>query len=257
MAIPYADPTSTGQWAADLLTELGAPVNAHDVGYVEAWENVESKSGYGYNPLGEETTAPGSTDANSHGVQAYTSWSQGLSTTVSNLTSLSRNAPLVAALRKGNASYATLAKAQEEGGWSGGEESSITGPGTSELFTYGGSMGEQKGASGVSGSTGTPNPTGWFGQWIEPVLQNPIPLPGLTKLPGGATTPGGGVISDAANVPGGIASGILGPVMKWIEEGAADITFIGFGLLLVLIGLSITFKGEEEEAAPVAAAAAA
>lgn len=256
MGIPYADPTNTGEWAHDLLYDLGAPATAFNVGYLEAWQHGESPSGFGYNPLGEETTAPGSVHAagNSASVQAYTSWAEGLDTTASNLESLPQNAGIVKALRSGDASFATLSAAQLEGGWSGGGESAIAASGTSTPFTYGGVVGESPGAKGVATSPG--NPTGWFGQWIEPTLENPFPLPGVTKLPGGSTVPGGGVITNAVGaIPKALADGTFGPIVKWIGAGAADITFIGFGLLLVLIGLGIAFKGEAQEAIPLAAAA--
>lgn len=254
MGIPYADPTNTGQWAQDLLSTLGEPITSTNVGYLEAWQTHESPSGYGYNPLGEETKAAGSTNANYAGVQAYTSWAEGLTTTAHNLTSLPQNAGILAAFKKGNASLSEFSTAQSEGGWSTGGESSIDSLGSSTGFTYGGAQGEQKGAAGVSGAE---NPTGWFGQWIEPVINDPIPLPGLTKLPGGSTTPGGGTLTNAANTVTGplssFAGSIFKPLVGWIEEGAADVTFIAFGLLLVTIGLVITFKGGSSidmEAAP-------
>ena len=34
--------------------------------------------------------------------------------------------------------------------------------------------------------------------------------------------------------------------MSWIEKGAADVTFVVFGLTLVVIGLVVTFKGGGE-----------
>jgi hypothetical protein len=45
--------------------------------------------------------------------------------------------------------------------------------------------------------------------------------------------------------------------VKLVAAGAADVTFVGFGLLLVVVGLLITFKSEGGEAAPVVAKAAA
>ena len=131
MGIPYPDPLTTGQWADDELYDLHAPANAFNVGYLEAWETDESPSGYGYNPVGDETTANKSTDANTAGVQAYTSWQEGLDTITYNLTSLPQNAAIVKDLQSGNATYAELSAAQQKGGWSGGAESSISAPGTS------------------------------------------------------------------------------------------------------------------------------
>ena len=256
MGLPYADPTNTGQWAADELYSLGAPINPFDVSYLEAWQTHESPSGFGYNPLGDETGATGSIHApgNTASVQAYTSWLQGLQTTTYNLTSLPQNAKIVAALRSGNATYAELSAAQAQGGWGGGGEKTIAAPGTSTPFNYGGPWGLKQGATGVAGN-GTitpgkaPNPTGLFGQTLH-----------VTDGIGNALDPFGNNpfgFSTVQKAKSSIVSGVFGPLTKWITAGAADVTFIGFGLLLVVIGLAITFKGEGEEAAPVAAAAVA
>lgn len=227
--LPYANPTNSAQWAKDLLTQLGDPLSTTNVGYIEAWISLESPSGYGYNPLGTEQGAPGSTNANSAGVQAFTSWAQGLSATVATLYNYAGNSQLLAALKRGNASLAQLGAAQAQGSWKTGAEPGISALGTSQPFSYGGVQGEQKGASGVATSKGAPNPTGWFGQWIEPYT----PYPGAV-----------GVVHGVESIPSKIVSGVFGPLVKWIEAGAADVTFVGFGLLLVVIGLVVTFKGE-------------
>lgn len=230
MALPYADPTNTGQWAKDLLNELGAPATPFNVGYLEAWQTTESPSGYGYNPVGDETTANNSTNANSAGVQAYTSWLEGLQTITYNLTSLPQNANIVKDLRSGNAGYAALSTAQTQGGWSGGAESSISGPGTSTAFKYGGPQGETPNAPGVavssSGVTGdivnTINP---FGNFL------------------GTKTAANAINNFVGGIPGDLAKSTFGPIASWVEKGAADVTFVGFGLLLIVVGLVVTFKG--------------
>ena len=254
--LPFPNPTSTGQWSKDLLTLLGDPLTASNVGYVNAWQNVESPSGFGYNPLGTEQTAPGSIHApgNKATVQAFSSWSSGLSATVATFKGYAGNANLLNLLHRGNATPAQLSQAQRQGSWATGSEPGISGPAASTPFKYGGAHGLSPHAPGVAGK---PNPTGWFGQWVEPILQNPVPLPGVTKLPGGSTTPGGGVISNAA---GAALSPITGPfksVISWAEKGAADFTFVLFGLVLIGVGLFVTFSHQAEEAAGTAAGAAA
>ena len=47
----------------------------------------------------------------------------------------------------------------------------------------------------------------------------------------------------AGSLSSDLTKSVFGPVAKWIEEGAADVTFVGFGLLLIVVGLVVTFKG--------------
>lgn len=232
MALPYADPTNTGQWAHDLLSALGDPQTASNVGYIEAWEQRESPSGYGYNPLGTEETAKGSTNANSAGVQAFRSWLSGLNATVATFKGDPANQPLELALSEGNASLGTLAGAQAGGSWATGAEKDINALGTPHAFTYGGAQGEVPGAVGIAAVSGDTQPNG------HTFLSTVLSL--------GGHLPGGGVESAIPDNPSSItkslASSVFGPVAGWIEEGAADVTFIGFGLLLIVIGLVVTFK---------------
>jgi hypothetical protein len=237
VGIPYADPLNTGQWADDLLFDLGDPTSASNVGYVEAWEQRESPSGFGYNPLGTEQPESGSEHApgNTATVQAYRSVAQGLQATVATLRGNSKNASLENALASGDASLATLSAAQATPGasWATGPEKDITALGTSTAFTYGGTMGVVPGAAPLGSVAG--DPTGLVGQTGNVLngIGNALnPWSDAQKV---ATLPG-----DAAK---SVLSGVLGPLVGWIEEGAADVTFIGFGLVLLVIGLVITFKG--------------
>lgn len=252
MTLPYADPTNSGQWAQDLLSilpnpetgKIGDPLTAQNVGYIEAWVPHESPSGFGYNPLGTEETAPGSIHApgNSATVQAFQSWLSGLTATAATFTGDKANAQLLADLGNGHASLAQLAAAQSVPGssWATGGEKTISQLGTSQPFQYGGDHGLIFGAAGIAsapgdtGAAATGSKAGahsWFG----------------SILTLGGHLPGGGVITDVTNAPESIAksvaSSVFGPLVGWIEEGAADVTFIAFGLLLVVIGLTVTFKG--------------
>jgi hypothetical protein len=238
--IPYPAPLSTGQWAHDILYELGDPQSPTNVGYWEAWQSRESPSGYGYNPVGTEQTAPGSIVApgNSATVQAFRSWAQGLLATKQTITQNPANAQLEAALRSGNATLAQLAAAQSVPGasWATGGESQITALGTSTPFSYGGPMGLQKGSPGVASVAGDKTPSaggpGLLDQIFHPL--NPF----------GSNFLGLGTVGHTVTgIPGDVAKSAFGPVFSWIEKGAADVTFVGFGLLLVVIGLSVTFKG--------------
>lgn len=250
MGIPYADPLNTQQWAADFLTDISAPLTASNENYVELWETAESPSGWGYNPLGTEETAnksksaqPGSTS--SHPVQAYTSWDEGLSATLATLSGDSGNATLVKDLQKGNASVSTLDQAQTLGSWATGDEPNLAGSGASTAFKYGGSYGEQPGVAGVAASS-----KGVFGD-IGFTITHPFQIGEQ-----GGSDIGGAINSGAGAVASKAGSSVFGPVVKWVEEGAADVTFVGFGLLLIVVGLLVTFKGDAEETAPAVAAGA-
>ena len=240
MGLPYADPTNTGEWADDFLTEIAAPETASNVVYVEAWETDESPSGYGYNPLGTEEKENNSKNANAAGVQAFTSWAEGFQAIADTLVGNAGNKTLVTDLQSGDASLGELASAQKLGSWSTGAEPEINALGTSTAFTYGGSYGETPKAPGIATSS-----SGVLGDITNVINPLGSDFLGSTAVPNAI---GSGLPS--------FAGSIFKPLVGWIEEGAADITFIGFGLLLVAIGLAITFKSEGEEAAPAAAAVA-
>ena len=250
MGTVYGGPTNTNQWAQDLLGLLNDPITASNVNYLELWQHAESPSGFGYNPLGTEQVAPGSVHApgNTATVQAYRSWYSGFAATLQTLTGNAANSNLLAALKKGNDTTAQLDAAQATPGasWAGGPETRLSGTGTSENFLYGGVSGLQAGKQGILSTTGDPSGSSLTSQaWTNPV--------------GAGVTAVGDVAGGALS---GFAGSIFKPLVGWIEEGAADVTFIGFGLLLIVIGLTVTFgKGASDEVnaepAPVKDAAVA
>jgi hypothetical protein len=251
-SLPYPSPTNTGEWAKDFLADLGDPLSASNVGYVEAWENVESPSGYGYNPLGTKELESGSSDANAAGVQAYRSWAQGLLASVTTLKADPANVTLEADLAQGDASLAQLSAAQAVPGasWATGDEPGISALGSSTPFHYGGAQGEQPGVAGIAAKTG--DPTGLLGQYVTG------PLKWLNNLTGGDTG-ATGLVNAAPDAVNAAAKSVLSPLFSWVEAGAADVTFIGFGLILIVVGLIVTFKDTSvgEGASTVAEAAAA
>jgi hypothetical protein len=254
MGLPYADPTNSGQWAQDLLSSLGDPETASNIGYIEAWEQHESPSGFGYNPLGTEETSPGSIHApgNTASVQAFDSWYSGLNATVRTFTGDAGNANLEKDLASGDASLAQLSKDQTQGSWATGGESAIASLGTSTNFLYGGAYGLVAGAKGVASTPGDvldPSPGVKFP--LAPESPDPLKYPGEIF---------GDTAQTASGVAKKLASSVFGPLTGWIEEGAADVTFVGFGLVLVVIGLIVTFKGGGDSSvdpAPVKDAAVA
>lgn len=91
-------------WARALLATIGAPVTDANVQAVTAWEAAEGGNWHNtasYNPLNTTLREPGSHGVNSAGVQAYTSWDQGLQATADTLAA-GRYANIRAALASGN-----------------------------------------------------------------------------------------------------------------------------------------------------------
>jgi hypothetical protein len=75
-------------FAQALLGLLGEPITDANVQAVTAWEAAEGGNWHNtasYNPLNTTLREPGSVSVNSAGVQAYTSWNQGLDATASTL----------------------------------------------------------------------------------------------------------------------------------------------------------------------------
>lgn len=175
------------EWIVSFLKGLGAPVTKNNVSNVGTWlaneqtttANWQQNAG---NPLGVQT--PTALAAGKSG-----NVSVGLKQTVDNV--LGGYPTIVKALRN-NAPAPIFNSAVTNSPWNGSH--------------YGGSS-----TFAAKGTAQKGNPTGWWGQWVEPIFNNPIfnnpiPLPGLTKLPGGATTPGGGVITNGFKaLPGGSA----------------------------------------------------
>lgn len=88
MATLLTGTVTPASFATALLSYLGLPTNQANVDAVVAWENQEGgnwKNTAAYNPLNTTLQMPGSTSQNKVGVQAYTSWDQGLAATAQTL----------------------------------------------------------------------------------------------------------------------------------------------------------------------------
>lgn len=80
------------QWAKDFLSRIGAPTSDANVTALNTWMKAEGK-GWStslnratYNPLNTTLDMPGSVTFNKHGVEAYTSYEQGMEATIATLT---------------------------------------------------------------------------------------------------------------------------------------------------------------------------
>ena len=91
-------------WARALLSGTGLPRTACNLAAITAWEAAEGgnwENTATYNPLNTTQPEPGSSSMNSVNVQAYTSWPEGFTATVTTLDN--GNYPgILSALRAGN-----------------------------------------------------------------------------------------------------------------------------------------------------------
>lgn len=69
------------QFAADVLAGVGAPLTTENLRVMRAWVKAEGTSAR-FNPLATTQRAPGATAFNSVGVRNFTSYDQGVATTV-------------------------------------------------------------------------------------------------------------------------------------------------------------------------------
>ena len=181
---------SQASWAQRLLAALGAPANDNNLANVTMWERMEGGN-WGntakYNPLNTSYQLPGSTNYNSHkpggGVQAYTSWDQGLQATVGTLTGSNASGRgytnIVSLLKAGTATKDDFLKALQGSSWDAGR--------------YGGGSSSSVGAGSdkpSSGSTDTPT-TKTLAELLHQTNQNS--LSNTIKSSGQATVNYGGV----------------------------------------------------------------
>lgn len=87
------------EFARDVLAGIGAPLSAENLRVMRAWVRAEGTSAR-FNPLATTQRAPGATAFNSVGVRNFTSYGQGVATTVQVLQN-GKYEPVLAALRNG------------------------------------------------------------------------------------------------------------------------------------------------------------
>jgi hypothetical protein len=92
------------QFSSDVLKRIGAPVTGQNLAVMGAWIKAEGTKA-AFNPLATVRKAPGATDFNSVGVKNFTSYEQGVDTTVGAITNGLYD-DVIAALRRGDDAYA-------------------------------------------------------------------------------------------------------------------------------------------------------
>lgn len=103
---PNYDIATPGQWAQSQLEYMGFPATQNNIDFLVSWAAMEGGNWNNtaqFNPLNTTLRVPGSTvmsGGNTAGVQAYTSWQQGLEATAQTLAGYPA---ILAALKAGNA----------------------------------------------------------------------------------------------------------------------------------------------------------
>ena len=126
---------TAGGFASMLLGALGAPTTPQNIANITMWEGMEGGNWNNtarYNPLNTSYQMAGSNNYNTgkpgSGVQAYTSWQQGLAATVGTLTGADASGrgytSIVKALRSGGASKDDFLKLLQASSWDAGHYSS-------------------------------------------------------------------------------------------------------------------------------------
>ena len=220
-ALPYVNPTNAAEWSQDLLAELGDTATSTDVANIERVIGAESggnQAGFlrDNNPWNLNTytaphsSLPGGKIVSEFGihVQTFPTATAGIQATAAQI----EQSPALTAALADSASPAAFGTALGTSAWKSASYANATKFPTLQPFE-------------ASSAPAFP---------FAAQSTNPLNYPG--EILGGVTQSAGSLSSD-------LTKSVFGPVAKWIEEGAADVTFVGFGLLLIVVGLVVTFKG--------------
>ena len=154
-----------GGFAKSLLKGLGAPVTAQNIKDVTMWEHMEGGNWHNtahFNPLNTSYQAKGSTNFDTGksggGVQAYTSWKQGLDSTIGTLTGANAEkrgyTNIIDTLKSGKASKDDFLKALQGSAWDAGR---YGGGSSSSRPSLGGSSGGSSRGGTSSSSVSSTN----------------------------------------------------------------------------------------------------
>lgn len=237
---PTASPTSPYTWIVGVLTGLKAPITQNNIGNVGTWLANEQTSAANWtqnqgNPLGVQT--PTAIAAGKSG-DVLTGLQQTISTLLSGY-------PTITKSLRSNAPSSVFNQAVASSSWNGSGH-------------YGGVT-----AFKSKGTAQKANPTGWWGQWVEPLWGSATPpggwnqaaassgIPGAGGLVTGLQAPAkavGAGVSAAKSVASGVSSisGLIGKITNPTNLKNTGI-FLG-GFALAVTGLVILFastKGKQ------------
>ena len=246
VVLPFPNPANSGQYAEDLVADLGAPLTHDNVAVTSAWVQSESATFPGWNGLGTELALPGAVpDQSNPAVYDYPSLQEGLDAAKDMMLGLppqsTPDAPqFVADLRTGKASAATLVTDVYNSHWAGTsvpdayDASTIASKLSSKGFTVAGSGAELTSAVFPGGAW---DPLNWHGPTFSASGQ---PQAGAGPTTGQAATAALG------------ATGIAGDVKKIAFVGIVAIA----GLGLIVLGVHQAANGGQprQQASPLDAA---
>lgn len=216
-------------WIIGLLHAIHAPVNRTTVGNLGTWLANEQTTPTNWqqnkgNPLGVQT--PAALAAGRSGNVAA-----GLDATAQLL--LSSYPTIVATLRH-SAPAPMFNAAVSQSPWNGGH--------------YGGAS-----SFGAKGTAQKANPTGWWGQWVEPIFTS-------SKMPTGVLGPAGAILQPIAPTAGQAASDVGTGAVTAVKSTVSTATFLGKlsnstnlhnvgvfagGAALAIVGMVILFAGSK------------
>lgn len=226
-------------FAISVLQALGAPVNATNVSSLLSWMNAEGGNWNNtatYNPLNTALPMPGSkvmAGGNSAGVQAYTSWSQGVAATVRTLQDNAYSS-IVGAL-KNSAGCSAVAGAVAASPWNTGAYScnkTVTDAQVASALAAPSSLDPSVPVSAQTTSF-------WSKLWKD------VTTPGYKQV--------GGAVGKAASSSIGSA---LDPIWADFKTYAVTGMFVLLGLGLVGAGILVMAEKPAEDAAQTAGSTA-
>lgn len=221
-------------YTSALLSALGSPNTPTNDAFIKAWINTESPNEVGpgvtsYNPLGVEGT--------SGQLENFSTMAAGVATTASYIKRLAPQ--LTGALQSGKATPTQLDAGVYLSDWGG------------------------SGAGGGSSATDAKNIGSELGVTLD--TSPGSPLAGAHTLAGSGgflpSNPIPAAANDAKQAASSVANSalgsVVGPLVGDLQRDIYDWAFIAFGLVLVAIGLVVTFKSQAEDVAGAAAPLAA
>jgi hypothetical protein len=235
LALPYASPTDSGEYAADLDAALGATPSGTDLAVTSAWVQSESPGFPGNNGLGTELDLPGAVpDPSNPAVYDYPTLAEGLEAAVDMMLGEGpQTTPLasqfVTDLRSGDASEAALVADVRSSGWAGSapdnyDADAITSKLSSSGFSVSGSKAATETSTGGTQAELTAvdwNPLSWPGQVLGSATSSLAGTIGVYILKGVLTLVGAAMVVYGGVVLSGRGHGKQTPPASFSPEASS------------------------------------